>query len=108
MQFHGLPSVWGRLAEGYAIREGFKIGAVEMHFELIACFVMETRLYMDSGDVRIYVHHEHGAVAARENVQVVDKKLAVLGREGSVEMMGHGSASFSLKGKSWVSQREQS
>jgi hypothetical protein len=42
-----------------------------------------------AGDGRVDVHHEHGAVAAGEDVQVVDEELAGLARQRCVKVMGH-------------------
>ena len=39
-----------------------KSRSVEMHLELVARLMVETWLYMDSGNIRIDVHDEHSAV----------------------------------------------
>jgi hypothetical protein len=61
-----------------------------MHLELVARLGVEARLGVDTGDVRVDVHHEHrAAVFPFEGVQVIDVQLAVLGRQGRVEVVGH-------------------
>ncbi|MEI9982919.1 MAG: hypothetical protein WDN69_06700 [Aliidongia sp.] len=47
IQFHGLSPVRACFAERHPVRQGFEIGAVEVHLELIARLMVETRLYMD-------------------------------------------------------------
>jgi hypothetical protein len=60
-----------------------------VHLELIARLRVEARLGVDAGDVGVDVHDEHGAVVAREDVQVIDVELAVLAGQRRIQMMGH-------------------
>jgi hypothetical protein len=85
-----LPSRRVRLAEGEAVGQVLEIGAIDMHLELIARLRVEPRLGMQAVDVRVHVHHEHGACVAREDIQVVEVELAGLGGQRRIQMMGHG------------------
>ena len=89
-----LLSVGVRFAEGHSVGQRFEIGSVEVHLELIACLRVEAWFDMDSGDVRVDVHDEHGAGVTLEDVQVVEIKLAVLTCERGIEVMRHSNTSF--------------
>ena len=74
----------------------FEIGSVEVHLEFVARLVVEARLNVDAGNVRVHVHDEYCAVVTREDVQVVDIKLAVLRCERGIEVMRHGGKLHAL------------
>ena len=94
MHLEVLFSVQVRFAEGHSAGQRFEIGSIEVHFELIACLRVKARFDMDPGDVRIDVHDQHGASITLEDVEVVNIKLAVLTREGGIEMMRHCKTTF--------------
>ena len=86
-----------RFAEGHSVGQRFEIGSVEVHLELIACLRVEAWLNMNSGDVRIDVHDEHGAGVTLKDVQVVEIKLAVLTCERGIKVMRHSNTPSSQR-----------
>ena len=89
VQLQGLSSVRVCFAEGHPVRQVFEIGSVEVHLELVAALRMEGWFDVGSGDGRVDVHDEHGAVAAGKDVQVVDEELAGLACQWRVKVMRH-------------------
>jgi hypothetical protein len=85
----GLSSPGVAFAEGHPVGQGFEVGAVEVHLELIARLRMEARLDIGSGDGGVDIHDEHGAAVACKHVQVIDVELAILGCERRIKMMRH-------------------
>ena len=89
VQPQGLPPVSVGAAEGHPEGQVFVVGPVEVHLELVARLRVETGLRMQAVDVRVDVHDEHRAGVAGEDVQVVDEKLPVLGRQRRIQVMRH-------------------
>jgi hypothetical protein len=76
----GLSSAGVRLAKGHPVGEFLVLAAVEMDLELVTGLVVEAGLNVRTGHRGVDVHHEHRAVLAPEQVEIVDVELAVLGR----------------------------
>jgi len=76
VQLQGLSSGGVCFAEGQPVGQVLEIGSVDVHFELVASLRVEGRFGVGAGDGRVDVHHEHGAVAAGKDVQVVDEERA--------------------------------
>ena len=89
VQPQGLPPVSVGAAEGHPEGQVFVVGPVEVHLELVARLRVESGLRMQAVDVRVDVHDEHRAGVAGEDVQVVDEKLPVLGRQRRIQVMRH-------------------
>ena len=91
MQPQGLSTIRLWCAKGHAVRQRLELGSVDVHLELVPCLVVKARLHVDPSDVGVDVHHEHRAVVALKDVQVVEVELAVLTCKRRVEMMRHGA-----------------
>ena len=85
VQLQGLPPAGVGFTERHPVGEGFEVGSVEVHLELIARLRgVEPRLGMQAVDVGVDVHDEHRAALAVEDVQVIDVELAGLGLASGV------------------------
>lgn len=89
MQLKDLAAGGVRFAEGSPVGEGFEVGAVDVHLELVARFRVESRLDVRPGDGGVDVHDEHSAVVAVEYEQVIDVELTVLPGQRRIEMVRH-------------------
>lgn len=65
-----------------------------MHLELVPCLRVKARLGVQSIDVGVNVHDEHGAAVVGEHVQVIDIQLASLSGKRRVEVMRHQTFAF--------------
>src|SRR5258705_6840174 len=92
MKLESLPARGVGLAERDAVGQALELSAVKMDLDLVSRFGMEAVLDIGTGNGRVDIHDEDGAVVAWKDVEVVDVELAVLPRERGVEMMGHAVA----------------
>ena len=89
VQLQRLPTVGIPLAEGQPVGQRLEVGAVHMDLELVARFRVETGLHVRSGDGRVDVHDEDGAVITAKDVEIVDIEPTVLTGQRRIKVMGH-------------------
>ena len=78
------------LAEGHPVGHLFVIGPAEVQLDLVTRLRVGPGLGKQAGDVGVHIHHEYRVALASEHVQLIDVKLAGLGRqERRVETMQH-------------------